>query len=102
EMLAPAYGRTIELGAGTGLNLEHYPDAVTELVQTEPYPHMVPKLVERVRGSGRRAQVVVASAEELPFDDHSFDTVAAAMILCTVRNPEVVLDEIARVLKPDG
>lgn len=102
EMLKPAYGRTIELGAGTGLNLDHYPEAVTELVVTEPYPHMVPKLAERVRGSSRRAQVVVAPAEELPFDDDTFDTVVAAMILCTVREPTVVLNEIARVLKPDG
>jgi SAM-dependent methyltransferase len=102
EMLAPAYGRTIELGAGTGLNLAHYPDAVSELVLTEPYLHMVPKLAERVRASRRRAQVVVAPAEELPFEDHTFDTVVAAMILCTVRDPEVVLNEIARVLKPDG
>jgi len=102
EMLAPAAGRTLELGAGTGLNLPHYPAAVTQLVLTEPYPHMVAKLTERVLATGERIQVVVAPAEELPFEDESFDTVTAAMILCTVRKPEVVLDEIARVLKPTG
>lgn len=102
EMLAPARGRTLELGAGTGLNLPHYPDAVTELVLTEPYPHMVAKLHEKVQQSGIRAQLTVAGAEELPFEDDSFDTVAAAMILCTVRDPDVVLAEIERVLKPDG
>ncbi len=107
EMLAPARGRTLELGAGTGLNLPHYPAAVTELVVTEPYPHMVPKLQQRMTALGldrddRRTQLLVASAEHLPFDDDSFDTVAAAMILCTVKDPEVVLTEIARVLKPGG
>jgi ubiquinone/menaquinone biosynthesis C-methylase UbiE len=107
EMLLPARGRTLELGAGTGLNLPHYPDAVTELVVTEPYPHMVPKLRDKmdalqVDRRGRRTQLVVAEAERLPFEDESFDTVAAAMILCTVKDPEVVLVEIERVLKPDG
>jgi SAM-dependent methyltransferase len=102
QMLAPARGRTLELGAGTGLNLPHYPDTVSELIITEPYPHMVTKLHEKVRHFKQRVQLVVATAEELPFEDHSIDTVAAAMILCTVRNPDVVLKEISRVLKPDG
>jgi len=107
EMLAPARGRTLELGAGTGLNLPHYPDAVTELVVTEPYPHMIPKLREKMDAlqldrPGRRTQLIVAEAEHLPFEDNSFDTVAAAMILCTVKDPDVVLREIQRVLKPGG
>ncbi|MBE8523091.1 class I SAM-dependent methyltransferase [Amycolatopsis sp. H6(2020)] len=102
EMLAPAYGKTIELGTGTGLNLLHYPDAVTDLVLTEPYPPMVAKLEEKVRDYPKRVQLTVAGAEKLPFDDGTFDTVAAAMILCTVRDPDVVLAEIERVLKPGG
>jgi SAM-dependent methyltransferase len=102
EMLAPARGLTLELGAGTGLNLPHYPPAVTQLVVTEPYPHMVAKLYERVQATSRVAQLTVAPAEALPFEDDTFDTVAAAMILCTVREPQAALAEIARVLKPDG
>lgn len=102
EMLAPAYGRTLELGTGTGLNLPHYPDAVTELILTEPYPPMVAKLEEKVRNYPKRVQLTVAGAERLPFPDASFDTVAAAMILCTVPDPDVVLKEIERVLKPGG
>jgi SAM-dependent methyltransferase len=47
-------------------------------------------------------QLTVAGAERLPFPDASFDTVAAAMILCTVQDPDVVLREIERVLKPGG
>jgi SAM-dependent methyltransferase len=102
QFLAPAYGRTLELGTGTGLNLRHYPPAVTELVLTEPYPHMLTKLEEKVRNDPRRIQLTVSGAERLPFPDASFDTVAAAMILCTVPDPEVVLPEIERVLKPGG
>jgi ubiquinone/menaquinone biosynthesis C-methylase UbiE len=102
QMLAPAYGRTIELGTGTGLNLRHYPDAVSELILTEPYAPMVSKLEEKVRDDPRRIQLTVAGAERLPFPDDSFDTVAAAMILCTVPDPDVALREIERVLKPGG
>jgi SAM-dependent methyltransferase len=102
EMLAPAYGRTVELGTGTGLNLPHYPEAVTELVLTEPYPHMVAKLATKVRDHPKRVQLTVAGAEQLPFEDASFDTVVAAMIMCTVRDPDVVLAEIERILKPGG
>jgi ubiquinone/menaquinone biosynthesis C-methylase UbiE len=108
EFLAPAYGRTVELGTGTGLNLPHYPEAVTELILTEPYPPMVAKLAEKVAdyekatGSTKRIQVTVAGAEKLPFPDASVDTVVAAMILCTVRDPGPALAEITRVLKAGG
>jgi SAM-dependent methyltransferase len=102
EMLRPAYGRTVELGTGTGLNLRHYPDAVTELVLTEPYAPMVVKLEEKTRDYPKPVQLTVAGAEKLPFPDASVDTVAAAMIMCTVRDPNVVLAEIERVLKPGG
>ncbi|WP_158852076.1 class I SAM-dependent methyltransferase [Saccharothrix deserti] len=102
EMLKPAYGRTIELGTGTGLNLPHYPDTVDELILTEPYPHMVAKLEEKTRNDPRRIQLVVAGAEKLPYPDGYFDTVAAAMILCTVPDPQPALKEIQRVLKPGG
>ncbi|MEV4442952.1 class I SAM-dependent methyltransferase [Streptomyces sp. NPDC049577] len=104
EMLAPAHGRTLELGAGTGLNLPHYPPAVTEMVITEPYPPMVAKLARKVGELGlvQNVQLTVAPAEKVPFPDNSFDTVVAAMILCTVKDPTVVLAEIERVLKPGG
>ncbi|WP_405610812.1 class I SAM-dependent methyltransferase [Streptomyces sp. NBC_01511] len=104
EFIAPAYGRTLELGAGTGLNLPHYPDAVTEMVISEPYPHMVVKLAEKVEELDltQTVQLTVSPAEKIPFPDNSFDTVVAAMILCTVKDPEPVLAEIERVLKPGG
>jgi hypothetical protein len=48
RLLGRASGRTLELGAGTGLNLAHYPDAVSELVLTEPDPHMARRLRRRL------------------------------------------------------
>jgi ubiquinone/menaquinone biosynthesis C-methylase UbiE len=102
ELLAEARGRVLELGAGTGLNLELYPESVTDLTLTEPDPHMVKQLRKRVADSGRQGEVIEAPAEKLPFDDDSFDTVALTLVLCTVPNPTAALQEIKRVLKPDG
>lgn len=101
-VLAQARGATLELGAGTGANLAHYPDAVTELVLTEPSEHMAKRLRDKVAASGRAAEVVVAPAERLPFADDRFDTVAATLVLCTADDPGAALREVARVLRPGG
>ena len=102
ELLADARGRVVELGAGTGLNMAHYPDAVTELVLTEPDEAMRRRLARRLRRQGRAAQIVDAPGERLPLPDASVDTVVSTLVLCTVDDPERTLGEIARVLRPDG
>lgn len=102
EVLAGASGRTIDLGAGTGANLGLYPEAVTELVLTEPDPHMLKQLRTKVGEKGVAAEVTDASAEGLPFADGSFDTAIFTLVLCTVPNPERALAEAARVLRPGG
>ncbi|MDX6660755.1 MAG: hypothetical protein QOJ55_1577 [Solirubrobacteraceae bacterium] len=102
ELLAGARGATLELGAGTGLNLRHYPAAVTELVLAEPDRHMARRLRDRVAAAGRAAEVVDAPAEHLPFEDGRFDTAVVTLVLCTVDDPAQALNEIARVLKPGG
>jgi SAM-dependent methyltransferase len=103
DLLAQARGATLELGAGTGLNLDLYPDAVTELVLTEPGAHMARRLRERVAATaGRAVEVVEAPAERLPFPDDRFDTVVATLVLCTIPDPEGALAEAARVLRPGG
>ena len=105
HLLASASGRVLELGAGTGANLEYYTDAVTELVLAEPDPHMAKILRERLRRDGTAAgnpSVIEAPAEELPFDDGSFDVVVATLVLCTVENPARALAEARRVLVEGG
>jgi SAM-dependent methyltransferase len=103
ELLADARGATLELGAGIGHNLEHYPAPAERLVLTEPDPHMAKRLREQVAESGRASvEVVEAGAEALPFEPGEFDTVVATLVLCTVPDPDAVLVEVARVLKPGG
>jgi ubiquinone/menaquinone biosynthesis C-methylase UbiE len=105
ELLAGARGRTLELGAGTGLNLAHYTDAVTELVLTEPDPHMARRLRKRLEDeppAPARVEVVEAPAERVPFEDGSFDSVVSTLVLCSVVAPAAATGEIVRVLRPDG
>jgi ubiquinone/menaquinone biosynthesis C-methylase UbiE len=98
DVLSAARGRVLEIGAGTGLNLEHYPAGVEELVLTEPEEPMAARLEKRAAG----ARVVRASADALPFPDESFDTVVSTLVLCTVDDVEATLAEVRRVLAPEG
>ncbi len=100
--LGAARGRTIDIGSGTGANLELYPEAVSGLVLAEPDPHMLKQLRAKVGEGGGAAEVVEAPAERLPFEDSSFDTAAFTLVLCTVPDPAAALAEAARVLKPGG
>jgi ubiquinone/menaquinone biosynthesis C-methylase UbiE len=103
EVLAGARGRVLELGAGTGLNLDLYPEhGIESLTLTEPDPHMFKQLRPKLKASGRKAELIEAGAEDLPFDDDSFDTVTVTLVLCTVPNQAAALQEAHRVLKPDG
>jgi ubiquinone/menaquinone biosynthesis C-methylase UbiE len=101
-LLAEASGRCLEVGAGTGHNLELWPEAIDELVLCEPDPHMAARLRRHVAGSTRSPQVSEAPGERLPFEDGSFDTVALTLVLCTVPDPVTVLGEVGRVLRPGG
>lgn len=102
EVLSEATGATLEIGAGTGLNVQHYPVAVTRLVLAEPDPQMRARLEAKVAESGREATLASACAEHIDAEDAAFDTAVCTLVLCTVPDPSVALAEISRVLKPGG
>jgi SAM-dependent methyltransferase len=105
ELLRGASGRTLELGAGTGHNLPHYTDAVTELVLSEPDRFMAARLRKHLEAeppAPTAVEVVAAPAEQLPFEDGSFDTVVSTLVFCTVEDPERAATEARRVLRSDG
>jgi len=102
SLLGGAHGRVVEIGAGTGLNIAHYPDGIAELVLAEPEPGMRRRLARRLQRHAPIARIVDAPAERLPLADASVDTVVSTLVLCTVNDPELALREIARVLRPDG
>jgi ubiquinone/menaquinone biosynthesis C-methylase UbiE len=101
-LLGGARGRVVEIGAGTGLNIARYPDGIAELVLAEPDPAMRHRLARRLHRNAQDARIVDAPAERLPLADASVDTVVSTLVLCTVDDPDRVLREIARVLRPDG
>ena len=101
-LLAQASGDVLEVGAGTGLNLRHYTSKVTTLTATEPDASMLRRL-QRVAGrAGQPTRVLRAPAEDLPFDDATFDTVVSTLVLCGVDDQPRSVREIRRVLKPSG
>jgi ubiquinone/menaquinone biosynthesis C-methylase UbiE len=102
-VVSQARGRVLELGSGTGLNLDLYPREGLEcLTLTEPDPHMIKQLRSRVEEIGCAAEVFETGAEALPFDDDSYDTVVVTLVLCTVPDQPAALKEISRVLRPGG
>lgn len=103
ELLADASGAVLEIGAGTGLNLPHYPaDGLQRLVLAEPSAPMRAHIDLDRAPAGIATDVVAAPAEQLPFADGSFDTVVATLVLCTVGHPRRAVREVVRVLRPGG
>jgi ubiquinone/menaquinone biosynthesis C-methylase UbiE len=101
ELVGAATGETLEIGAGTGLNVPRY-RTPTRLVVTEPQPTMLRYLRPRVEQAHVPVSVEEASGETLPFPDDSFDTVVSTLVLCSVERPAPVVAELRRVLRPGG
>ena len=101
-LLAGVSGRVLEIGAGTGTNLRHYPAAVSEVVAVEPEPYLRARLAEAAPSAAPAVRVVDAAAERLPFNDGAFDAAVASLVLCSVAEPARALAELARVLRPGG
>jgi len=112
RLLAGAHGDVLEIGGGTGLNLPCYGPAITSLTITEPHPPMLRRLERRMAeagagqyGAGQHgpaATVLRAPAEDLPFDDDSFDVAVSTLVLCGVDDQPRALRELRRVLRPGG
>ena len=102
EIAGGAAGRVLEVGAGTGFNFRYYNETTVTVAATEPNPFMLDRARHRARQAGCPIEPRQARAEELPFDDASFDTVVSTWVLCSVKDPAKALAEISRVLKPSG
>ena len=102
EALQSARGRLIEIGFGSGLNVAHYPEAVTAVVGIEPNPGMVERARPRIAQGSLPVEVIAGGAEAIPLADACFDTAVSVLTLCTVADPGRALAELRRVLRADG
>jgi ubiquinone/menaquinone biosynthesis C-methylase UbiE len=102
SLIAGASGDVLEIGGGTGANLGYYGASVESLTVTEPEPPMLKRLERKAREQSSQATVLRAPAEDLPFEDASFDTVVSTLVLCGVDDQPRVVRELRRVLRPGG
>ena len=102
RIVGEARGRVLEVGVGTGLNLVHYGEGVSEVVGVEPDPHMLARARARQASARVPVELVQVGAEAMPFEPASFDTILLTWVLCTIPDVDGALREIVRVLRPEG
>jgi ubiquinone/menaquinone biosynthesis C-methylase UbiE len=102
QLLDELGGRVLEIGAGNGLNFRHYPASVDEVVAVEPEGHLRGLATTAAADSPVPVAVVDALGEALPFADGSFDAAVASLTLCSIADVKTALDELHRVVRPDG
>ena len=102
ELLDGLGGRVLELGCGNGLNFQHYPSSVEEVVGVEPEPTLREAAGDAAARAPVPVRVVFGVADELPVEDASFDAAVVSLVLCSVPDQPAALSEIRRVLRPGG
>ncbi len=101
DLLKSARGRVLELGSGTGINFPLY-NNVEQVIAVEPSQHMIQQSTVKQKLGFVPIKVINASAENLPFEDNTFDTVVATLVFCTIPNVNRAIQELKRVCKPNG
>jgi len=101
ELVSGLTGEILEVGCGNGMNFSHY-GANAVVSAMEPEPFLREKATEAARSASADITVVEGTAESLPFEDASFGTVVACLVLCSVGDQAASLREVKRVLKPGG
>ncbi|MBO0852317.1 MAG: class I SAM-dependent methyltransferase [Nocardia sp.] len=101
-LLSSARGDLLIVGLGPGHDLRYLPAAVTTVTAVEPNTVMRRVAARRARKLGVELNLIDGVAEELPFADHTFDTVLSPFLLCSVNDVAAALTEFRRVLRPEG
>lgn len=102
QLLAHVKGHVVEVGFGTGLNVPFYGPEVLSLTTIDPSESNTKLADQRINQVDFPVMQKLLSAETLPFKDASVDAVVSTWTLCSIPNVEQALQEIRRILKPDG
>jgi ubiquinone/menaquinone biosynthesis C-methylase UbiE len=102
RVISTATGRVLEVGIGSGLNLALYPQEVREIVGLEPAHRLIGMARQTAERAGMKVPLIEGSAESIPLDRNSIDTVVTTWTLCTIPDPVGALMEMRRVLRPGG
>jgi ubiquinone/menaquinone biosynthesis C-methylase UbiE len=102
RVIGAAEGRVLEIGIGSGLNFPLYRGTVKSVIGLEPSPELLSMARPRAAAAGIPITLLDASAEAIPLDSASIDTVVTTWTLCTIPNAPLALGEMRRVLKPGG
>lgn len=101
RLLKDVRGKTLEIGVGTGKNMEHYPKGVS-LTGIDSSENMLKYARKRANGHNHIDDLLMMDAENLIFSDNTFDTVVSSCVFCSVHNPVKAFEEIKRVCKSNG
>lgn len=107
RLISACHGRVLEIGCGTGASFPDWCEAiqagkVVDVAAVEPDAHMRRRAAAKAQRLGLEVRLREAVAEQLPFPDGTFDTIASFLVLCTVAEPAAALAEIYRVVRPGG
>jgi ubiquinone/menaquinone biosynthesis C-methylase UbiE len=97
-----AEGRVLEIGVGSGINLPFYRPPVREVLALEPTPRLIIMAQRASNRAGIPVRFLEASAEAIPLDDHSVDTIVTTWTLCSIPQAATALADMRRVLRPAG
>ena len=98
-----AKGKVLDIGIGSGLNIPFYnSDKIDQVIGIDPSHELIELAKELADDSKASIELVIGSAESIPYPDNFFDTVLVTYTMCTIPNVEIANKEIWRVLKEDG
>lgn len=103
KVIPLAKGRVLEVGVGSGLNLPFYDASkVVQLTALDPSEEIWGQNKNNIENLGYNFQFIKASAENIPIEDNTFDSVVITYTLCSIPDTKKAMGEIRRVLKPNG
>ena len=98
-----AKGKVLDIGIGSGLNIPFYNlDKIDKVIGIDPSHELIDLAKELANDSKASIELVIGSAESIPYPDNFFDTVLVTYTMCTIPNVAIANKEMWRVLKDDG